>query len=99
MARKVGFLHNRTKASFQKHFAAFVGRLYDFVEEDDVIIVERWAGDDPGKSLEKHAAELAADVDVIVELLPVGEAATIGVLSNKERPLFEERLKMRHQKT
>ena len=153
MARKVGFLHNRTKASFQKHFAAFVGRLYDFVEEDDVIIVERWAGDDPGKSLEKHAAELAAGVDVIVaaggpqsvvaarkattkipivftpvtdpvrlgfvdsldqpnsnatgiagmtseldvarlqllcELLPVGEAATIGVLSNKERPLFEE---------
>jgi putative ABC transport system substrate-binding protein len=153
MPRKVGFLHNRTKASFQKHFAAFVGGLYDFVEEDNVIIVERWAGDDPGKSLEKHAAELAAGADVIVaaggpqsvvaarkattkipivftpvtdpvrlgfvdsldqpntnatgiagmtseldvarlqllcELLPVGEAATIGVLSNKERPLFEE---------
>lgn len=59
---RIGFLHNRTKASFQKHFAAFVGRLYDFVEEADVIIVERWAGDDPGKSLEKHAADSANDM-------------------------------------
>ena len=44
MARKVGFLHNRTKASFQKHFAAFVSRLYDFVEDDDVIIIEKMGG-------------------------------------------------------
>lgn len=154
MARKVGFLHNRTKASFQKHFAAFVGRLYDFVEEDDVIIVERWAGDDPRIPLEKQAKDLAGDADVIVaaggpqsvvaarkattekpivftpvtdpvrlgfvksldhprlnatgiagmtseldvtrlnllcELLPAG--ATIGVLSNKDRPLIDEQYK------
>jgi ABC-type uncharacterized transport system substrate-binding protein len=159
MARKVGFLHNRTKASFQKHFAAFVSRLYDFVEDDDVIIIERWAGDDRGTPLEQHAAELATDVDIIVaaggpqtvvaarrasaeipivftpvtdpvrlgfvksldhpesnstgiagmtseldvtrlqllcELLPSGKAATIGVLSNKERPLFEEQYKALH---
>ena len=69
--RKVGFLHNRTKASFQKHFAAFVSRMYDFVDEDeDVIIIERWAGDDSEKTLEQHAADLVdlvnEDTDVIV---------------------------------
>jgi putative ABC transport system substrate-binding protein len=66
-SRKVGFFHNGTKASFQKHFAAFVRRMYDFVEERDVSIVERWAGDEAGKPLNQHVADLAKQgVSVIV---------------------------------
>lgn len=65
--RKVGFLHNRSKRSFQVHFAAFVTRMYDFVEQEDVLIEERWAGDDTGTSLEDHAKYLVTKgVDVIV---------------------------------
>jgi putative tryptophan/tyrosine transport system substrate-binding protein len=67
--RKVGFLHNRSKRSFQVHFAAFVNRMYRFVEQEDVIIVEKWAGDDATrKSLQEHATDLINqdDVDVIV---------------------------------
>lgn len=67
MARKVGFLHNRSKGSFQVHFAAFVSRMYDFVEQEDVLIEERWAGDDTGTSLNDHAKYLVTKgVDVIV---------------------------------
>lgn len=66
-ARKIGFLHTGTKASFQEHYAAFVHRLHDFVEEDDIEIVEKWAGDDTSQSLEQHAQALASDaVDVLV---------------------------------
>ena len=65
--RKVGFLHNRSKRSFQVHFAAFVTRMYDFVEQEDVLIEERWAGDDTGTSVEDHAKYLVTKgVDVIV---------------------------------
>ena len=58
MTRKVGFLHNGSKSSFQKQFAAFVARLHDFVEEEDVKIIECWAGDELGKTLEQHAQDL-----------------------------------------
>ena len=58
MTRKVGFLHNGSKGSFQKQFAAFVARLHDFVEEEDVKIIECWAGDELGKTLEQHAQDL-----------------------------------------
>jgi putative ABC transport system substrate-binding protein len=61
MARKVGFFHNGTKGSFQKHFAAFVGRMYDFVEDEDVKIVERWAGDDTSKSVDQHLNDLVGE--------------------------------------
>jgi len=65
--RKVGFLHNRTKASFQLHYAAFVSRLHDFIEEEDVIIIEKWAGDHLRKTLEEHADDLVKQgVDVVV---------------------------------
>jgi ABC-type uncharacterized transport system substrate-binding protein len=65
--RKVGFLHNRTKASFQLHYAAFVSRLHDSVEENDVIIIEKWAGDHLKKTLEEHAEDLVKQgVDVMV---------------------------------
>lgn len=59
MASTVGFFHNGRKAAFQKHFAAFVTRLHRQIEEDDVTIIERWAGDDPSRSLGDHVAELA----------------------------------------
>jgi putative ABC transport system substrate-binding protein len=66
-ARKIGFLHTGTKASFQEHYAAFVHRLHEFVEEDDVEIVERWAGDDTSQSLQEHAKALVnGGVDVLV---------------------------------
>lgn len=65
--RKVGFLHNRTKASFQLHYAAFVSRLHDFIEEEDVVIVEKWAGDHLGKTLQEHAKDLVKQgMDVMV---------------------------------
>ena len=57
-ARKVGFLHNGRKESFQTQFAAFVNRMHDFVEEEDVKIIECWAGDEPAKTLEQHAKDL-----------------------------------------
>jgi putative ABC transport system substrate-binding protein len=66
-ARKIGFLHTGTKASFQEHYAAFVHRLHDFIEEDDIAIVEKWAGDDTSQSLEQHAKALVNDgLDVLV---------------------------------
>jgi putative ABC transport system substrate-binding protein len=66
-ARKIGFLHTGSKASFQEHYAAFVHRLHDFIEEDDVEIVEKWAGDDTSQSLEQHALALAnGAVNVLV---------------------------------
>jgi putative ABC transport system substrate-binding protein len=66
--RKVGFLHNGRKASFQMHFAAFVRRMHDFVGEGQVEILERWAGDDRSKALDLHATEVAAapGVEVVV---------------------------------
>lgn len=67
MARKIGFFHNGTKGSFQKHFAAFVRRMYDFVEDEDVKIIERWAGDDATKSVDQHLNDLVGEnVAVIV---------------------------------
>ena len=42
--RKVGFLHNGTKGSFQKQYAAFVSRLHDFIEEEDVKIEDKVGG-------------------------------------------------------
>ena len=66
-SRKVGFFHNGTKASFQLHFAALVRRMHDFVGEDDVQIIERWAGDDNARTLDQHAKDLVGQrVDVIV---------------------------------
>ena len=66
-ARTVGFLHNGTKGSFQKQYAAFLRRLHDFVEEGDVRVRERWAGDDTSKTLEQHAKDLVdAGVQVLV---------------------------------
>lgn len=66
-SRKVGFFHNGTKGSFQMHFAAFVRRMNDFVEDKDVKIVERWAGDETAKTLGQHAQDLVGrEVDVIV---------------------------------
>lgn len=65
--RTVGFLHTGTKASFQVHYAAFVSRLHDFIEEEDVVIRETWAGDDISKTLDEHAADFAKRrVNVIV---------------------------------
>jgi len=65
--RKIGFLHTGTKASFQEHYAVFVHRLHDFVEEDDIEIVEKWASDDTTQSLQQHATALANEgVDVLV---------------------------------
>src|SRR4029079_7734968 len=90
-ARKVGFLHTGTKASFQKHFSAFVGRLYDFIEEEDVSIVERWAGDDTAKPLERHAQDL---VDEGVKVLvaaggpPSALAAKKATAANKTPVVF-----------
>jgi putative ABC transport system substrate-binding protein len=90
-ARKVGFLHTGTKASFQRHFSAFVGRLYDFIEEDDVIIVERWAGDDTKKPLEQHAKDL---VDEGIKVLvaaggpPSAKAAKKVTASNRLPVVF-----------
>jgi putative ABC transport system substrate-binding protein len=137
------------------HYAAFVSRLHDFVGEDEVPIIERWAGDEPKETLEQHAKDLVKqNVDVIVAAggpqtviavqgattkIPIvftpvthpatfvgknldhpnanltgiagmtseldvtrlqllgellgGKAATIGVLSNKNRPHFEQHLK------
>lgn len=67
MARKVGFFHNGTKGSFQKQYAAFVRRLYDFIEEDDIKIVERWAGDEPARTPDQHVNDLVGEnVAVIV---------------------------------
>jgi putative ABC transport system substrate-binding protein len=60
MTRTVGFFHNGAKGSFQKQYAAFVRRLYDFIEEDDVTIVESWAGDDTSRTVDQHVAALAA---------------------------------------
>src|SRR5690349_16016234 len=49
------------------HYAAFVSRLHDFVGEDEVPIIERWAGDEPKETLEQHAKDLVKqNVDVIV---------------------------------
>jgi putative tryptophan/tyrosine transport system substrate-binding protein len=65
--RKVGFLHNRTKASFQRHYAAFVSRMHDFVEGENVIVIEKWAGDHLKKTLEQHAEDLVSQgVEVMV---------------------------------
>ena len=65
--RKVGFLHNGTKGSFQRHFAAFVCRLHDFTGEEDVQVIERWAGDDPAKTLAQHTKDLVdSGVDVLI---------------------------------
>lgn len=67
MPRTVGFFHSGTKASFQLHFASFVRRMHDLVGEQDVKIVETWAGDDATQTLEQHAQGLAGrSVDVIV---------------------------------
>src|SRR5262245_37488932 len=59
--RKVGFLHPGKKHSFKKAFSAFVERLTDIVEEDDVRIIDRWvASDEPAKTLDQHAQDLVS---------------------------------------
>jgi putative ABC transport system substrate-binding protein len=90
-ARKIGFLHTGTKASFQEHYAAFVHRLDDFVGPDEIEIVERWAGDDTSKSLEQHAKALANEkVDVLVSAggPPAAKAAKKATAHNKVPVVF-----------
>lgn len=84
MARKVGFLHSGSKASFQKQFAAFVTRLHDFVEEDDVKIIESWAGDEPAKTLEQHAKDLA-DKGVAVMVAAGGPPSALAAKKATEK--------------
>jgi putative tryptophan/tyrosine transport system substrate-binding protein len=89
--RKIGFLHTGTKASFQEHYAAFVHRLDEFVEPDEIEIVERWAGDDPSKSLEQHAKALANEnIDVLVSAggPPAAKAAKKATARNKVPVIF-----------
>jgi putative ABC transport system substrate-binding protein len=89
--RKVGFFHNGTKGSFQKHFAAFVRRMYEFVGEGDVKIIERWAGDETAKTLEQHAQDLVGQsVDVIVAAggPPSALAAKKATIKNKVPVVF-----------
>ena len=90
-ARKVGFLHNGTKASFQKQFAAFVIRMHDFVEEEDVKIIECWAGDEPARTLEQHAKDLVdKGIKVIVAAggPPSALAAKKATVTNKVPVVF-----------
>jgi putative ABC transport system substrate-binding protein len=88
--RKIGFLHTGTKASFQEHYAAFVHRLHEFVEEDDVEIVERWASDDTTLSLEEHAEALVDEgLDVLVSAggPPAARAAKKATSGKKNTPV------------
>jgi ABC-type uncharacterized transport system substrate-binding protein len=84
-ARKVGFLHNGTKGSFQKQYAAFVSRLHDFIEEEDVKIEEKWAGDEPSRTLDQHAKELA-DQGVNVIVAAGGPPSAVGHILDGEKP-------------
>src|SRR6185503_4290570 len=89
-ARKIGFLHTGTKASFQEHYAAFVHRLHAFVEEDDIEIVERWAGDDTSQSLQQHAKALVDyGIDVLVSAggPPAALAAKKATAGKKNTPV------------
>jgi putative ABC transport system substrate-binding protein len=83
--RKVGFFHNRSKASFQVHFAAFVGRMYEFVEQEDVIIVEQWAGDDAtGKSLQQQVTDLINQDGVVVVVAAGGPQSALAAKSARD---------------
>ena len=65
--RTVGFFHSGTRGSFQKQYDAFASRLREVFRKDEVKIIERWAGDDRAKGLERHAQDLVAEgVEVIV---------------------------------
>ena len=68
MASKVAFLHSGRRVSFQLHYATFVRRLHEVAHDDEIEIVEKWAGDDLSKGLIRHAEDVANEggVDVIV---------------------------------
>jgi putative ABC transport system substrate-binding protein len=67
--RKVAFFHSGRKASFQKHFEAFLSGLHNLVPAADVQIIERFASDDPQRrALPVHAVEISneAGIEVLV---------------------------------
>ena len=91
MARKVGFFHNGNKASFEKHYAVFVNRLYDFIGQSDVEIIESWAGGQGLKPLHSHIQDLMGEgVDVIVAAggPPSAQAAQQATLTQKVPVVF-----------
>jgi putative ABC transport system substrate-binding protein len=92
MASKVAFLHSGRRVSFQLHYATFVRRLYEVAHDDDIEIIEKWAGDDLSRALSRQAEEVAneAGVDVIVAAggPPSSVASRDATKSNKVPVVF-----------
>ena len=58
MPRKVGFFHNGSKKSFEKHYAALLARMNQSVAVKDVEVIDQWATDNKERSPDQQLGDL-----------------------------------------
>ena len=58
MPRKVGFFHNGSKKSFEKHYAVLLARMNQSVAVKDVEVIDQWATDNKERSPDQQLGDL-----------------------------------------